>query len=184
MIELKIRDARDEERRRILDLTISAYEEYASVIPAHWEGYRKAITSTLSDVKPAAQIIAELNGVPVGAVLLYPAGCSLNGSSVSLTFPEIRLLAVSPKERGRGVGGALMHECVGRARRSGAAGVTLHTSEFMRVGKAMYERMGFKRAPEMDFYPAADLTVMGYRLDLRNGPAPGPTVLPSKPPKT
>jgi hypothetical protein len=29
-----------------------------------------------------------------------------------------------------------------------------------------YERLGFARAPELDFKPAANLTVKGYRLDL------------------
>jgi hypothetical protein len=30
----------------------------------------------------------------------------------------------------------------------------------------MYERMGFVRAPELDFHPAPDTTVKGYRLDV------------------
>jgi hypothetical protein len=30
----------------------------------------------------------------------------------------------------------------------------------------MYERLGFARAPELDYKPAPDLTVKGYRLDL------------------
>jgi hypothetical protein len=29
------------------------------------------------------------------------------------------------------------------------------------------ERLGFVRAPELDVYPAPDLTIKGYRLKLR-----------------
>jgi hypothetical protein len=36
----------------------------------------------------------------------------------------------------------------------------------MAVARAMYERMGFVRAPEFDFQPAPETVVMAYRLDL------------------
>ena len=44
--------------------------------------------------------------------------------------------------------------------------LTLHTTEAMQVAMAMYERMGFYHAQELDFHPAPDLTVKRYRLDL------------------
>lgn len=166
---LRIRDARESDLDAIRDVTLSAFEEYAAVMPALWEGYRQGILAVLSDVKPAEQIVAEREGAIVGTVLLYPAGAFSERSSVSPGCPEVRLLAVIPSARGLGIGAALMRECIGRARRSGAAALTLHTSEFMLVGKGMYERMGFVRAPELDFHPARDLTVMGYRLELNDG---------------
>jgi hypothetical protein len=30
----------------------------------------------------------------------------------------------------------------------------------------LYERMGFVRAPELDFHPAKDVTIKGYRFSL------------------
>jgi len=163
---LRIRDAVEQDRGTVREVTLLAFQEYAPLIPSHWEGYCQAILSTLADVKPAEQIVADWSGAVVGTALLYPAGAVLDRFSSPLEFPEIRLLAVSPTARGRGVGAALLRECVRRARGSGAPAVTLHTSDFMRVGKGMYERMGFVRAPELDFHPAADLTIMGYRLAL------------------
>jgi len=167
----RIRDAREEDREAIQRVTLAAFQEYATIMHAHWEGYRRGILNTLSDVKPAEQIVAEQGGAVVGAVLLYPPGTVLSrpdGSSVRIEQPEARLLAVVPAARGRGIGEALLRECIRRARRSGAAALTLHTSDFMRVGRHMYERMGFVRAPELDFHPSKDLTVMGYRLRLGN----------------
>jgi hypothetical protein len=32
----------------------------------------------------------------------------------------------------------------------------------------MYERRGFVRAPELDFHPAPEITIKGYRLSLAN----------------
>jgi ribosomal protein S18 acetylase RimI-like enzyme len=59
-----------------------------------------------------------------------------------------------------------MQECVNRARRSGAAAVSLHTTDMMQVAMQMYERMGFVRVPALDFSPGEGHLVKGYRLDL------------------
>ncbi len=167
---MNIRDAEDADRDAIRDVTLSAYEEYAAAMPPPlWEGYRQSMVDTLADVRPAAQIVAEQDGGIIGTVLLYPAGSMLNtpdGATITRRWPEVRLLAVAPPARGRGVGAALMDECVRRARLSGAGALTLHTADIMRVAMRMYERMGFVRAPELDFHPAPGQTVKGYRLEL------------------
>jgi ribosomal protein S18 acetylase RimI-like enzyme len=170
MTELRIRAARADDQVAIREVTLSAYQEYAAVMDAHrdgsWDGYRRSILATLATVQPAEQIVAEHDEMIVGTVLLLPAGTVLtppNGVSVTLTYPEIRLLAVSPARRGRGIGAALVHECLRRARESGAAALTLHTTDMMRVAMGMYERMGFARASELDFHPSPEITIKGYR---------------------
>ena len=59
-----------------------------------------------------------------------------------------------------------MYECERRARRLGAAVLTLHTTDMMHVAMRMYDLMGFVHAPELDFHVDKDLTVKGYRLNL------------------
>ena len=166
MTELHIRDARADDQEAIREVTLAAYHEYAAVMQEHWEGYRQSILATLADFKPAEQIVAEQDDHIVGTVLLFPAGTVLtipNGDSVTLTEPEVRLLAVAPTARGRGIGAALVRECMRRARHSGAEVLALHTTDMMQVAMSMYERMGFVRAPERDFHPAPGFTVKGYR---------------------
>jgi GNAT superfamily N-acetyltransferase len=166
LTELHIRDARAEDQAAIRDVTISAYQEYAPIMQARWELYRNSILGTLADVKPAEQIVAEQAGAIVGTVLLFPAGTAFeapSGESISLPSPEIRLLAVAPAVRGQGVGAALVRECMQRARESGSAAITLHTTNMMAVAMSMYERMGFVRATELDFEPAPGFTIKGYR---------------------
>ena len=102
-------------------------------------------------------------------MLFYPADAVLavrSDKAVTLPWLELRLLAVPPDQRGQGIGAALVRECIERARRSGAKILALHTTDMMRTAMRMYERLGFARAPELDFKPAADLTVKGYQLDL------------------
>lgn len=172
MTELHIRDARADDYDAIRDVTLSAYQEYAAIMQAHWEIYRQSILATLANVHPAEQIMAEQGDTLVGTVLLFPAETALttpDGASVTLAWPEIRLLAVAPAARGHGIGAALVTECMRRARQAGAAAVTLHTTEMMQVAMQMYERMGFVRAPELDFHPAPEITVKGYRYRFDNG---------------
>jgi len=170
MNHLHIRAARESDRDAIQDVTLSAYQQYAAVMPPpYWENYQRNILDTLTDVRPAEQIVAEQAGIVVGTVLLYPAGTVFSGpdgAPVTLAWPEVRLLAVAPAARGQGIGRALMQECVQRAHRSGAMAITLHTGDMMEVAMHMYERMGFVRAPELDFHLAPGVTIKGYRLNL------------------
>jgi GNAT superfamily N-acetyltransferase len=166
---LRIRDARSDDRGAIEAVTLAAYKQYAALMPAHWEGYRRNILATLAAAQPDTQIVAEEEGRVVGTVLLYPAGCVMarpGGGSNTLAWPEVRLLAGAPEARGRGVGVTLMHECIRRARQSGAAALTLHTTDIMQAAMRLYERLGFGRAPELDIQPAPGVTIKGYRLSL------------------
>lgn len=166
---LRIRNAESDDRGAIVTVTLAAYQEYAALMPAHWEAYRQNILAALADAPLDAQIVAAEEGRIVGAVLLYPAGGVMarpGGGSITLASPEVRLLAVAPGTRGRGVGAALMDECIRRARASGAAAVTLHTTNIMEAAVRLYGRLGFRRASELDIEPAPGVTVKGYRLGL------------------
>ena len=174
--ELRIRDARDDERAAVRALTERAYAEHAAVMaPAAWAGLERAVRAALASDAPSEWIVAERRGAIVGSVLLYPpATDAYGGAAKQAGWPELRLLAVAPEARGLGVGQALVDECVRRARRSGASALGLHTSASMRSAVRMYQRMGFVRAPEYDFQPEGAEIVAGYRLNLADTePAPG-----------
>jgi len=169
MTQLNIRDAREDDRDAIRTVTLAAYQEYAPLMGEHWEGYRQSILATLASVAPAEQIVAEQGNGIAGSVLLYPAGTALtlpDGTQVRLAWPEVRLLAVAPAARGQGIGAALVWECLRRARQAGASALTLHTTDLMQVAMQLYERMGFMRAPDLDFHPVPEVTIKGYRFDL------------------
>ena len=122
MTNLHIREAREDDRDAIREVTLAAYQEYSAVMQDHWEGYRQGILATLADVAPAEQFVATQDDLLVGTVLLFPADSRFTGPDgveVSLTWPEIRLLAVAPAARGRGVGAALIRECLRRAQQAG-----------------------------------------------------------------
>jgi len=170
--DLRIRDAYPDERPAIRHLTLAAYEEYAAVMePSAWTGLREAVVSALESEQPADRIVAERGGLLVGSVMLFPAARGEPGGKVpGPSWPELRVLAVPPEERGSGIGRALVDECVRRARGRGAAELGLYTSQSLAPAIRMYEAMGFIRAPAHDFRPAGAELVTAYRLPLASGP--------------
>jgi predicted N-acetyltransferase YhbS len=166
---LTVRGAGPGDRDAIQAVTLAAYQEYTATIGAHWTGYRQNILAALAAAAPGTQIVALDDDRVVGSVLLYPAGTAIQkpgGTTVTLTWPEVRLLAVAPSARGRGVGAALMTECIQRARTAAATALTLHTTDLMQAAMRLYERLGFERAQELDLEPAPGIVAKGYRLDL------------------
>ena len=170
--ELRLRDARPDERDTVARLTLRAYEEYASVMtPGAWRALHDAVVVSLADDAGVTRIVAERDGAIVGSVALYAPGAAAYGDLASRArWPEVRLVAVDPAERGTGVGRALVLECVRRATAAGAAALGLHTSRSMRAAARLYERLGFVRDPDHDFHPPGAELVEGYRLRL-DGPA-------------
>lgn len=73
-----------------------------------------------------------------------------------------RLLAVSPDHRGHGLGRQLVEECISRGREHNKEQLIIHSTKAMQTAWAMYERMGFVRAPELDFMQN-DFPVCGFR---------------------
>lgn len=168
-VQIQIRDANAGEQEAIHTLTMAAYEQYATLMqPSFWAAYRQALLDALAGTGQVERIVAEQAGKIVGSVQLYPPTMSAYQGSVmtDVAGPEVRLLAVDPAIRGRGIGKALMLECIKRAKNSGYSVLGLHTMNAMQAAMQMYERMGFVRVPELDFRPMEHVIVEGYRLDL------------------
>ena len=121
-------------------------------------------------LKPQAQLLVatDAQGVLLGGVVYFAdmAHYGSGGAATRLAATSgIRLLGVAAHARGKGVGRALTEACIQRAREHGHARVVLHTTEAMRVAWDMYERLGFQRAPELDFMQG-QLPVFGFSLPL------------------
>lgn len=171
---LVIRDARTDEIDAISQILLDAYQQYMpeatgitdpGLIEA-FEGYREEIADVKSRWDVTVQIVAEDDGVLVGSVTYFRPGGDGDNHELPRAWAGIRLLGVPPAFRGKGIGRALTDECIRRARADGAPVVGLHTTTLMDVARAMYQRMGFVRVPEYDFFPVPDFTVETYRLDL------------------
>ena len=151
----------------------AAYSEYESFFPAeNWAPYLKDILDLEGRADASELLVAELGDRIVGCVSYFPPGskASYPSDSYSERWPDdwsaIRLLAVDPGARGHGVGRRLTVVCTERAKEARAPAMGLHTTAPMGIARAMYERMGFERAPQYDFRPGPAVLVEAYKLSL------------------
>jgi len=97
-------------------------------------------------------LVADVDGHVTGTITFY---LDANDEGTPRRFPRntagIRATAVDPSAQGHGIGRALVDACIQRAASAGATSIALHTAEFMVAAIALYERSGFRRAPQYDF---------------------------------
>ncbi|HTJ40991.1 MAG TPA: GNAT family N-acetyltransferase [Kofleriaceae bacterium] len=169
---MEIRDAHPDEHDEIGRLMVEAYAcldgfPKPSEQPAYYAMLERI--GKLVD-PPATRLLAAIDGGRVlGAVLYieemtrYGAGGVAAGETDAAAF---RLLAVRPSARGTGAGRALAERCIALGRDRGRAEIVIHSTEAMRIARGLYDRLGFRRAPELDFRQES-LPVFGFRLRLR-----------------
>lgn len=162
-----VRDASTAELDAAAEAMLAAYAEYLPADPTGpWQAYRNEIADVRGRQAVATLIVAVEDGAILGAVTYYSDGSRETNAPWPRDWAAFRLLGVHPAARGRGIGRLLTTECIERARRAGCTAIGLHTTDFMAVARAMYERMGFVRLPAFDFRPVPQLHVKAYRLAL------------------
>jgi ribosomal protein S18 acetylase RimI-like enzyme len=153
---LGVRDFIDADAEAIDRVALAAFQEFQAAY-SDWP----AMSATVSKMSTLATygeiVVAERDGAVVGAVT-YVAPYRTKPPFFDPMWPIIRMLVVDPAHRGRGVGRALMDECVERARRDGSPVLALHTSPIMTAALTMYGKMRFERlrdAPSIFGVPSA-----------------------------
>jgi GNAT superfamily N-acetyltransferase len=184
---MQIREATKEDFDGIARLTLDAYRALDTWVGDEYAGH-------LADVENRAQaentfvLVAEddlPNPAAVTAAVVAGDGAApaperrLLGS-VTLTIgggpyfewdPDVdgdcgfRMLAVDPAVQGRGVGPRLVAECLERARAAGCRRMVIGSTEWMTTAHRIYERLGFRRAPEND-QMWGDIRGLCFTLDL------------------
>jgi GNAT superfamily N-acetyltransferase len=125
----------------------------------------KAILLAMADgERGEGPIVGTLTVVPPGSPFIERAG--------SGEF-ELRMLAVSPMERGRGIGAELTLAGVRLAKEQGATGIVLSTMETMHAAHRLYERLGFVRREDLDWVvqdnPDGTVTAVDHAPDAMRG---------------
>lgn len=176
--DLLLRDAQPGELDEVAALLGGVYGAFRAYFPADaWASYLGEIVDVRSRFGESELIVAERGGRIVGTIGFYPDA----SRSALERWPEgwgsIRTLGVRVGARRRGVGAALARECVRRARGRGLWAIGLHTGSHLAAATRLYERLGFRRAPEFDIEigemfggrrlaPGDSWLATAYRLDL------------------
>ncbi|MFL5539823.1 MAG: GNAT family N-acetyltransferase [Longimicrobiaceae bacterium] len=147
----------------IAALNVAAYEEFrAHTGEEVWARMRANLEAVDGFAAGGEILVAREDGRLLGAVAYYPPGST--APPLPAEWASVRVLAVDPSARGRGVAAALMEACIARARAQGAAVLGLYTTEMMAAARALYARLGFVQDAELP--PRHGQPCRRYRLDL------------------
>ncbi|MFZ5449280.1 MAG: GNAT family N-acetyltransferase [Thermodesulfobacteriota bacterium] len=159
---IQIREARKDELAEIETLVKDAYQEFQPFMPETvWTGWMANISEALR-APGALVLVGEREGQIQGAVTFFPDAAQAHQGHWPTGSGAIRMLAVRPASRGQGYGVRLTQACLDLARELGIGTIFLYTGTFMEAARHLYEKLGFKRAPEFDREPGP----IAYRLDL------------------
>ena len=111
-------------------------------------------------------VAAEEDGEILGTVTWCPPGSPWRQLARRDDQAEFRMLSVAPAGRRRGVGRALVDACLSRARLDRTSEVVIWSHPLMTGAHALYLRMQFERAHDLDGSPAPGVHLWGYRLPL------------------
>jgi GNAT superfamily N-acetyltransferase len=173
---MNVREVEPTERAEVRELLRTAYGQYASAVPVVelFQRYLAGVTdgdgADWGD-DAAATLVVESAGRIAGTARFYPAGAV---PDLPAGWAWVRAVAVHPRARGAGLARRLMAECRRRAIAGGARVLCLHTMTFMPDAVRLYERLGYRRVPELDIDVAkgygvgGEMIALGYRLDLES----------------
>ncbi|MEU1016959.1 GNAT family N-acetyltransferase [Streptomyces sp. NPDC005898] len=162
---LTIRPAHPDEYEALGALTAQAYLADGHLDFGADDPYLAVLRDVAARAAAAEVLVAAADGKALGCVTYVPSGGPM--ADIARTGEaEIRMLAVSPEARGRGVGETLVRECVRRSRDAGRTGLVLSTQTSMRTAHRLYERLGFRRTPERDWRPIETVPLLAYMLTL------------------
>ena len=162
-MSIEVRDAEVGEYDAIGQIVVDAFAADGQFDTPGSESYADVLRDVASRAAAAEIVVAVDEGGVVGGVTYVPRG----GPMADLAREgeaEVRMLGVAPDAQGRGVGTALMQECI--ARSAGSSRVVLSTQSVARGAHRLYERLGFVREPARDWVPVEGVDLLCYVLDL------------------
>ena len=142
-----IRDYVETDRAAVNAVALAAFAQYAGDYE-DWPSFSAGIGRMADLAADGDLFVAERAGVVAGAVVHVGPG-----RPRSAIYPDdwsvIRMLVVSPEQRGAGIGRALVAATLERAQCAGAPAVGLHTSPIMATALRLYESIGFVREHDL-----------------------------------
>jgi GNAT superfamily N-acetyltransferase len=158
---IEVRLARTDEYPAAGDVTVEAYRS-DGLLDDDPE-YTNELRDAEARARGAELIVAvdDETGTVLGTVTYCPPASpwsELGGAN----HGEFRMLAVAPIARGRGIGRLLVQHCLDHAAELGLSGVRICSRPVMHSAHQLYVSLGFRRAPELDWFPREGFALLGF----------------------
>lgn len=167
-----IRNAKPHEFSEIGKLMVDVYSQLDGFPKESEQPNYYKMLANVGDLtnKPATELLVAVSAdESIAGAVVYFSDMKYYGSGGTATLERnsagFRLLAVSNRARGQGIGRLLTNECLRRAREKKLLQMIIHTTQAMQTAWTMYESIGFKRSEDLDFMQG-ELQVYGFRLKL------------------
>ncbi|WP_040811212.1 GNAT family N-acetyltransferase [Nocardia concava] len=160
-VEIRVAEPRD--FAAIGELTVEVYVGEGHVNPQSL--YVAELADTATRAASAEILVAVRGDELLGSLTMARPGTPF----ADIARPgelEFRMLAVSKRARGLGVGTALMNRVIETARAESFDAVVLTTMPTMQDARRMYDRLGFQHTPDRDWKTDAGLPLTVMRLPL------------------
>ena len=138
-----IRTAREADLPAANRIARLAFAEYEAAYPE----WIPVLRDTLPMTELAAEaevLIAKWEGVVVGTVAYVAPGRMPRYDFFPPEWALLRMMAVDPAHRGKGIARALLDECVRLARQDSAHVLGLFTTPTMKAAVSLYKSAGFR----------------------------------------
>jgi GNAT superfamily N-acetyltransferase len=158
----------EDEKETVRRLLVESYQQYEHEYtnPHQWEDYLANIKASVDNPDVKKILIAKNNVNILGTLQLFESSeKAYQKPELQIFSPIIRLLAVHPQARGRGVAQELLKAGLHFAKSQGANKLYLHTGDKMQKAIRLYEWFGFKRDQTKEFMNN-DILVKCYRFDM------------------
>lgn len=169
---IEVRVAEPVEYGALGEIVVAAYrglvsDADAAASTAGYEDRLRAVAQRAVDgvVLAAVRSDGSHNQV-LGCITYVPGPESPLAEDVREGEAGVRMLGVHPAAQRQGIGEALMVACIERARAAARERLVLHSTPWMASAHRLYERLGFRRAPERDWTPVPAVPLWGFVLDL------------------
>lgn len=143
------------------EITVRAYRSAGFL-----EGDQR-YAATLADAAARARaadllIAVDEDGQVIGTATLTTSPDSPYAELAQPGDAELRMLAVDPAVQRGGVGTALVQAALARAAAAGCRRFVLSSRPEMATAHRIYERLGFRRLPELDWEPVPGFQLVAY----------------------
>jgi 2-keto-4-pentenoate hydratase/predicted N-acetyltransferase YhbS len=165
---VEVRAVRPEELQTAGEVTVAAYAAPRELPIAN--AFRSELADVGGRLADAEVLVAVEGHEVIGSVTYVPGPTSRLAEFEEPLTAGIRMLAVAPGIRNRGIGRALVSACIERAAASGCERLVLHTTHWMHDVQRLSTRLGFERVPALDREPEPGLHLQAYRYWLDAAP--------------
>lgn len=167
-----IREARTNEFKEVGKLMSDVYEALDGFpsrtdLPKYYALFDSI--GDFADLPGVKLLVAASESGEIGGTVIYCGDMDYYGSgAVTIEAKDaaaFRLLAVSEKARGHGLGKRLTEHCIELGKEEGNDEMIIHTTDAMLTAWRMYEKRGFRRSEDLDF-DLGGIMVYGFRMPL------------------